>query len=90
MSNLGTGLQQDMLNAQANLNGATSKMLTRMQELAKEVADINPETDKEASAKLQRLQLMIANLQRDMEVLKQMEEKLAKAMETIQKFVQAQ
>jgi chromosome segregation ATPase len=82
-------LQQDMVNAQNNLNTASKTLLKKILDLSERVKSLDLGTQ-EGSAELQRIQLEISNLQRDLEAVKQMEEKLAKAMETINKFVQAQ
>jgi len=83
MGNVRTSNQQDSFNAQTKLNDKSGQILKDMHKLTE---DAQGTTD---SAKLQQIQLKMGDLQRDLDVMKQMEEKLAKAMETINKFVQA-
>lgn len=82
-------LQQDMVNAQANLNTTSKGLLGKILDVSERVKALNLATP-EGSAELQRLQLEISNYQRDLEAVKQMQEKLAKAQETINKFIQPQ
>ncbi|MEB3283684.1 MAG: hypothetical protein VKN33_00140 [Candidatus Sericytochromatia bacterium] len=82
-------LQQDMVNAQANLNTTSKGLLDKILDVSERVKALNLATAA-GSAELQRLQLEISNYQRDLEAVKQMQEKLAKAQETINKFIQPQ
>ncbi len=74
--------QIDNLNAQFDLNKRTSKIVTDMQGLAEEVRN------GAKGERLQQIQLLMQDLQRDLEVMKQMEESMKKAMESINKFPQ--
>lgn len=74
---------QDLFNAQGNLNARTATTLGEMQRITEE--SVGKKGDE-----LQQLQMQLAQLQRDLDILKQMEEKLAKAMESLSKFIQPQ
>lgn len=76
--------QQDMFNSQIGLNQKTGQLLDSMKQLATDAQ--NAKTSEE----LQKIQIKLADLQRDLDVMKQIEEKIAKAMESVNKFVQAQ
>ena len=74
---------QDLVNMQANLNERTGATITKMNNLAQTAQNKSGE-------ELQKIQIELAALQRDLDILKQMEEKLAKAMEALSKFIQPQ
>lgn len=76
--------QQDMFDKQIALNAKTGNILGQMKSLAEQAQNTN------SSEELQKIQIKLADLQRDLDVMKQIEEKIAKAMESINKFVQAQ
>lgn len=76
--------QSDMFNSQVGLNAKTGQLLDSMKQLATDAQ--NAKTSEE----LQKIQIKLADLQRDLDVMKQIEEKIAKAMESVNKFVQAQ
>ena len=76
--------QQDMFDKQVALNKKTGNILQQMKDLADQAQGTN------SSEELQKIQIKLADLQRDLDVMKQIEEKIAKAMEAVNKFVQAQ
>lgn len=76
--------QQDMFDKQIALNAKTGNILSEMKKLADQAQGTN------SSEELQKIQIKLADLQRDLDVMKQIEEKIAKAMEAVNKFVQAQ
>ena len=76
--------QQDMLNAQVSANNKTQEIIGKMRDLAKQAENTNDATT------LQKIQIQLQDLQRNLDVMKQIEEALAKATQTINKFVQAQ
>ena len=74
--------QSDNLQSQQNLNARTSEIITNMKSLTDEVRG------GAKGERLQQIQLIMQDLQRDMEVMKQMEEAMKKAMESVNKFPQ--
>ena len=76
--------QQDMLNAQVSANNKTQEIISQMRSLAKQAEGTNDATE------LQKIQIKLQDLQRNLDVMKQIEEALAKATQTINKFIQAQ
>lgn len=76
--------QQDMFDKQVALNKKTGNILQQMKDLADQAQGTN------STEELQKIQIKLADLQRDLDVMKQIEEKIAKAMEAVNKFVQAQ
>ena len=77
--------QVDMFNKQSSLNAKTGSILQQMQTEAAKAEGGNVSAED-----LQKIQIKLADLQRNLDVMKQIEEKIAKAMEAINKFVQAQ
>ena len=73
-----------MLNAQISANNKTQEIIGKMRDLAKQAEGTNDATT------LQKIQIQLQDLQRNLDVMKQIEEALAKATQTINKFIQAQ
>jgi hypothetical protein len=76
--------QSDLFAAQTTANNASSGVLADMTKLTDSI------TAGTSAADLQKIQLKIQERQRALDAIKSAEEKLAKAAETINKFVQAQ
>ena len=85
MAGISPSRQKDMFDESLNLNNKTGAILDEMKQLAKDAQAGNI-----TSQKLQQIQIKLADLQRDLETMKQLEEKMAKAMENMNKFPQAQ
>lgn len=70
--------QLDSLQAQYNMNAKIGSIVTEMKNLTNEVRAGNI-----SSQRLQEINLIIQDLQRDLEVAKQIQEALKKAMEKV-------